>query len=124
MHLPDTTDEQLLSARDAASFELFYCRHVESMLGFFARRTGDPELAADLCAETFAAALAGRRRYRTEAGAAAAWLYGNVSTSSPSAAPGLRRAARTARLGRSGSSSPTWISRASNGSGTRTRRAC
>ena len=70
------TDEQLLSASDAASFELFYSRHVELMLGFFARRTRDPELAADLCAETFAAALAGRHRYRPEAGAAAAWLYG------------------------------------------------
>lgn len=70
------TDEQLLSAQDAASFELFYCRHIESMLGFFARRTRDPELAADLCAETFAAALAGRHRFRSEAGAAAAWLYG------------------------------------------------
>jgi RNA polymerase sigma factor (sigma-70 family) len=70
------TDEQLLSARDAASFELFYARHVEPVLGFFARRTRDPELAADLCAETFAAVLAGRHRYRPEAGAAAAWLYG------------------------------------------------
>jgi len=73
---PDITDEELLSARTAATFELFYCRHVDQMLGYFARRTGDPELAADLCAETFAAALAGRRRYRPEAGAAAAWLYG------------------------------------------------
>jgi RNA polymerase sigma-70 factor, ECF subfamily len=72
----DVTDEQLLSARDAASFELFYCRHVEPVLAFFARRTRDPELAADLCAETFAAALAGRHRFRPEAGAAAAWLYG------------------------------------------------
>jgi RNA polymerase sigma factor (sigma-70 family) len=70
------TDEQLLSAPDAASFELFYGRHVEPLLGFFARRTRDPELAADLCAETFAAALAGRHRYRPQAGAAAAWLYG------------------------------------------------
>jgi RNA polymerase sigma factor (sigma-70 family) len=70
------TDEQLLSARDAASFELFYCRHVEPMLGYFARRTRDPELAADLCAETFAAALAGRHRFRPEAGSAVAWLYG------------------------------------------------
>jgi RNA polymerase sigma factor (sigma-70 family) len=76
MHATDSTDEQLLSARDAASFERFYCRHVESVLGFFARRTRDPELAADLCAETFAAALASRHRYRPEAGAAAAWLYG------------------------------------------------
>ena len=70
------TDEQLLTARDAASFEVFYCRHVDSVLGFFARRTRDPELAADLCAETFAAALASRRRYRPEAGTPAAWLYG------------------------------------------------
>ena len=70
------TDEQLLSASDAASFELFYARHVEPVLGFFARRTRDTELAADLCAETFAAALAGRHRYRPEAGAATAWLYG------------------------------------------------
>lgn len=72
----DVTDDQLLGASDAASFELFYTRHVEPLLGFFARRTRDPELAADLCAETFAAALAGRHRYRPEAGAAAAWLYG------------------------------------------------
>src|SRR3954469_1459080 len=76
MHESDVSDEGLLGARDAASFERFYCRHVEAVLGFFARRTGDPELAADLCAETFAAALASRHRYRPEAGAAAAWLYG------------------------------------------------
>lgn len=76
MHETGATDEQLLSARDAASFELFYCRHVDALIGFFARRTRDPELSADLTAETFAAALASRRRYRPEAGAAAGWLYG------------------------------------------------
>ncbi|MEA2134722.1 MAG: hypothetical protein QOC68_2631, partial [Solirubrobacteraceae bacterium] len=69
MHEPEVTDEQLLSARDAGTFELFYLRNVDSVLGFFARRTGDPELAADLCAETFAAALSSRHRYRPEAGA-------------------------------------------------------
>jgi RNA polymerase sigma factor (sigma-70 family) len=76
MNEAGATDEQLLSATDAASFERFYCRHVEPLLGFFARRTRDAELAADLCAETFAAALAGRHRYRPEVGAASAWLYG------------------------------------------------
>ena len=70
------TDEDLLAARDATSFELFYLHHVDTLLGFFARRTGDPELAADLTSETFAAALAGRRRYKPEAGAAGAWLFG------------------------------------------------
>src|ERR671930_1576639 len=76
MHGTTTTDEELLSARDAASFELFYCRHVDPLLGFFARRTRDAELAADLTAETFAAALASRARYRPEAGTAGAWQYG------------------------------------------------
>jgi RNA polymerase sigma factor (sigma-70 family) len=70
------SDDDLLSRRDPASFEQFYRRHVEGILGFFARRTRDAELAADLTAETFAAALAGRRRYRPEAGAASAWLFG------------------------------------------------
>ena len=73
------SDEELLAASDAASFELFYCHQVEQLLAFFARRTRDPELAADLTAETFAAALAGRRRYRREAGQAGAWLFGIAS---------------------------------------------
>jgi RNA polymerase sigma factor (sigma-70 family) len=76
MQTTGRTDEDLLGARDATSFELFYLRHVDTLLGFFARRTGDPELAADLTSETFAAALAGRRRYRPAAGTASAWLFG------------------------------------------------
>jgi RNA polymerase sigma-70 factor (ECF subfamily) len=43
------------------------------------RRTRDAELAADLTAETFAAALAARRRYRPDAGSAGAWLFGIAS---------------------------------------------
>jgi RNA polymerase sigma factor (sigma-70 family) len=70
------TDEELLSRGDAASFERFYVRHVDELLGFFARRTRDAELAADLTAETFAAALTARRRYRPQKGSAGAWLYG------------------------------------------------
>ena len=35
-----------------------------------------PSSAADLTAETFAAALAGRHRFRPQAGAANAWLFG------------------------------------------------
>src|ERR671938_1882618 len=69
------SDDELLAGTDAASFEAFYVRNVEGLLGFFARRTRDAELAADLTAETFAAALAGRRRYRPEAGAGGAWLF-------------------------------------------------
>jgi RNA polymerase sigma factor (sigma-70 family) len=54
-----------------------YARHRDDLLAFFVRRTSDPEVALDLWGETFAQALAGRRRYRgnseEEAGA---WLFG------------------------------------------------
>jgi RNA polymerase sigma factor (sigma-70 family) len=79
MRSSSRTDEDLLSAVDARSFEEFYLRHVDMVLGYFARRTGDAELAADLASETFAAALAGRRRYRPRKGAAGAWLFGIAS---------------------------------------------
>ena len=64
----EVSDDELLAGHDGASFALFYRRHVEAMLGFFSRRTHDAELAADLTAETFAAALAGRAQYRPEVG--------------------------------------------------------
>src|SRR4051812_14764068 len=70
------SDEELLTSRELGSFAVFYRAHVEELHGFFCRRTRDPELAADLTAETFAAALAGRRRFRPEAGPPMAWLYG------------------------------------------------
>ena len=79
MGIDTRTDEELLTARDARSFEQFYLRHVSSVLGYFARRTQDPELAADLTSETFAAALAGRRRFRPQSGVAGAWLFGIAS---------------------------------------------
>src|SRR3954463_12764798 len=74
----ERSDETLLAALDAEpeAFAEFYRRHVTALLAFFVRRTRDPELAADLCAETFAAALAGAHRFRPERGPAVAWLYG------------------------------------------------
>jgi RNA polymerase sigma-70 factor (ECF subfamily) len=75
MFMRDPSDAELLSAADTASFERFYRRHFETVLGFFARRTRDPELAADLTAETFAAALTARHRYRPERGRADSWLF-------------------------------------------------
>jgi len=59
---PDTkTDRQLLEeARGGAgeSFEVVYRRHNAVVLAFLARRVQQPELAADLLAETFASLLA------------------------------------------------------------------
>jgi RNA polymerase sigma-70 factor, ECF subfamily len=72
------SDEELLvaSVGDEEAFAAFYRRHVRPLAGFFMRRTGDAELAADLTAETFAAALAARRRFDPAKGAAIGWLYG------------------------------------------------
>ena len=69
------TDEELLGQQDAASFALFYDRYFERLLRFFSRRTRDAELAADLTAETFAAALAARKRYRPQRGRPDSWLF-------------------------------------------------
>jgi RNA polymerase sigma-70 factor (ECF subfamily) len=71
-------DDQLLarSARDPEAFGAFYERHERLILGYFVRRTADPELAADLAAETFAAALIGSRRFRSTGAPASAWLVG------------------------------------------------
>ena len=72
------SDERLLSETPEvpAAFGVFYRRHEGPMLGYFMRRTGNAELAADLAAETFAAALLGAPRFRAERGDAVAWLYG------------------------------------------------
>ena len=72
------SDEELLvaSVGDEEAFAAFYRRHARPLAGFFMRRTGDAELAADLTAETFAAALASRRRFDPAKGAAIGWLYG------------------------------------------------
>ena len=72
----DPSDEELLLSPIADDFGRFYDRHVNVLLGWFARRTGNPDVAADLTAETFASALAARRRFRPAATPAAAWLYG------------------------------------------------
>jgi hypothetical protein len=44
------SDEELLASHELGSFAIFYRRHVEELLGFFRRRTHDPELAANLMA--------------------------------------------------------------------------
>jgi RNA polymerase sigma-70 factor (ECF subfamily) len=69
------SDEELLSSNDSEAFAMFYDRHVRTLLGFFARRTGDPEVAADLTAETFASAIVARRRYIATEAPAVAWLF-------------------------------------------------
>src|SRR5262245_58108987 len=73
------TDAELLRAarRDPAAFREVYDRHAESVYRFALRRTGDPDAAHDLTAETFARAWLQRKRFRDEAsGLAGPWLFG------------------------------------------------
>jgi RNA polymerase sigma factor (sigma-70 family) len=72
----ERSDEQLLAADGSHEFALFYRRYARDVLAYFARRVQDGEAAADLTAETFAAAVLARERFRPERGSAAAWLYG------------------------------------------------
>ena len=62
---------------DDRGFSRLYRTAAQDVVVFFARRTYDPEAAADLMAETFAKAYLGRRRFRgsTEE-EARAWLFG------------------------------------------------
>lgn len=72
------SDEELLAAtrREPEAFGAFYRRHEKAMLLFFLRRTADAEVAADLTAEVFAAALGSSRRFRPGRAPAIAWLHG------------------------------------------------
>jgi RNA polymerase sigma factor (sigma-70 family) len=73
------SDAELLAgvaACDERAFSVFYRRHLGLIVGWGVRRTGDPELAADLTAEVFAAVLVSAARYQPVNGSAAGWLLG------------------------------------------------
>jgi RNA polymerase sigma factor (sigma-70 family) len=59
----------------SAGIEELYRGHARRIAGYMMRATNDAEVAADLTAETFAAALLSRDRYRPEMGAPTTWLY-------------------------------------------------
>ncbi len=73
----EASDGELLAATRSRpkAFAASYDRYETSVVGYFTRRTGDPEVAADLTAEVFAAALGAAHRYRPETPTAACWLF-------------------------------------------------
>lgn len=70
------SDDELLTSGGADDFATFYRRHVDSILRYHARSTRNAEVAADLTAETFAAALESRHRFSAGGPPARAWLFG------------------------------------------------
>lgn len=78
MGIGDERDEDLLvaSGERPHSFVTLYSRTMPGLLRYFVRRTLDPQIAADLTAETLAEAFASRGRFRDRSdGSATAWLY-------------------------------------------------
>ncbi len=72
------SDRELLAASraDGTGFDAFYRRHRDAVLAYHAGRAAQPELAADLTAETFAAALlAVHDRRRELPREPVAWLF-------------------------------------------------
>jgi RNA polymerase sigma factor (sigma-70 family) len=70
------TDDLRLIAHDPDALRRFYLRHVEDVQRFVARRVPDPQLAADLTADVFVAAIESAGSYRPSRGQPIAWLFG------------------------------------------------
>ncbi|MCY4194922.1 MAG: RNA polymerase sigma factor [bacterium] len=70
------TDAEHERLDTAESFTALYQRHSDGVLRYFYRRTADPDVAADLCAETFASALHNASQYDPARGTRGQWLYG------------------------------------------------
>ncbi|MDO8213346.1 RNA polymerase sigma factor [Conexibacter sp. CPCC 206217] len=71
------SDAELLvaCADEPEAFATFYRRHVGALLGYLHARTGRAELAADVCAETFARALERHAQFDAARGPARGWLF-------------------------------------------------
>jgi RNA polymerase sigma-70 factor (ECF subfamily) len=76
--LDDATDFELLqlASGDERAFAVFYGRYERLVAGWLVRRTSDPQSAADLTAEVFAAAYLAAPRFRRGPEPAGAWLLG------------------------------------------------
>ncbi|MEO1063205.1 MAG: sigma-70 family RNA polymerase sigma factor [Actinomycetota bacterium] len=90
------TDQELLLASgvDPEAFGELYRRHINGVAGYFGRRVLDPHVTAELAAETFAQALAGRDRFDPARGEVRAWIFGIAANQ-------LRRYWRTRRIDQS-----------------------
>jgi RNA polymerase sigma factor (sigma-70 family) len=60
----------------AAEFELLYRANVEAVTGYFARRSADPNVVADLTADTFVTAITSFGSFDSGKGTARAWVFG------------------------------------------------
>ena len=69
-------DGQAAGAGAAAEFERIYRANVDAVSAYFARRTADPQLVADLTADTFVAVITHFGSFDPRKGTARAWVFG------------------------------------------------
>lgn len=83
------SDAELLAAApsDPPAFGRFYDRYEAAVAGYFMRRGRHADVAADLTAEVFAAALSATPRYRPDGSTAAVWLFTIAQHASQQLAP-------------------------------------
>jgi RNA polymerase sigma factor (sigma-70 family) len=60
----------------AAEFERLYRANVEAVTAYFARRSADPHVVADLVADTFVTVITGFGSFDPARGSARAWVFG------------------------------------------------
>lgn len=78
MERASESDEALLAAtaRDPAAFGPVYERHAPAVLAYLRARTRSTDVAVELTAEVFAAALRAAPRFRAGEAPVRAWLFG------------------------------------------------
>ena len=59
-----------------AEFERLYRANVDAVAAYFARRSADPQVVADLTADTFVAVITGFGSFDSRNGTARAWVFG------------------------------------------------
>ncbi len=77
--MTEGTAEARTAAADAgaaAGFERLYRANVEAVTAYFARRSADPHVVADLTADTFVAVITGFGSFDPRKGTARAWVFG------------------------------------------------
>jgi RNA polymerase sigma-70 factor, ECF subfamily len=83
MHSPGLDDSELLrrARTDADAFATFYRRHARPVYGSLLSDCGDPDVALDLTAETFARALQSIGRFRgPRVASGRAWIFAIASS--------------------------------------------
>jgi RNA polymerase sigma factor (sigma-70 family) len=72
----EKTEERIAGEGAVAEFERLYRANVDAVMAYFARRSRDPHVVADLTADTFVAAITSFGAFDPRKGTARAWMFG------------------------------------------------